>query len=47
MQINWQHWVQKTQNKEKENKKNNTENYKDEQYKHLRKPEVNPGSHEG
>jgi hypothetical protein len=42
----WQHWLHKTQNKNKQNKKYNTETHKDEKHGPHQKPGMNPGAHE-
>jgi hypothetical protein len=41
-----QHWVHTTQDQDKQNKKHNTDNYKDEQHEPHQIPGMNPGARE-
>jgi hypothetical protein len=40
-----QHWIHKTQDEDKQNKKQNTENWKDDQYGPHRNPRENTDAH--
>ena len=47
IQRNWQHWVQKIRDEDKQIKKHNTEHQNDEHHGPHQNPGMNPGVHEG